>query len=453
MSIVLVALLNLLLPGAGQERSPEPNVLLPAAIEKRVVWRYTLENPGGRWHGIDLDDSGWKEGPAGFGTRGTPGAVIGTTWSTSDIWIRREFQYDGKSFQKAAVRIHHDEDASIYLNDIKILQATGYTTGYELQDATTPIRKALRKGRNVLAATCRQTRGGQYIDIGIVLDPAEELLESMELPPIRPLFDYPLRDTSICVGGDGLYYLTGTTGYPTWWKTNEGVRVWRSRDLKTWEPLGLVWSIEDGTWQKKFHGDRRALWAPEIHYLKGTFWLTHSMNFGGCGLLKSISGKAKGPYEDVHPRGPITGNIDASLFEDDDGKVYFVWQNGRIARMNEAMTGLAEEPRLLKPANNRHVGFEGAYLTRFDGRYYLICADFIHGNYHCMVAMSEKIFGPYGPRYLAVPHGGHNMFFQDRDGNRWATFFGNDPRAPFRERPAILRIQFDADGRVRPGSP
>ncbi|MBN2023311.1 MAG: family 43 glycosylhydrolase [Pirellulales bacterium] len=285
-----------------------------------------------------------------------------------------------------------------------------------------------------------------------VIGACAALADETKLPPIAPLFDYPVRDTSICIGGDGMYYLTGTTGYPTWWKTNEGIRVWKSADLKTWAPLGLVWKIDEGTWQKVKHGDNRALWAPEIHYLRGTFWLTFCMNFGGTGLLKSESGKPEGPYVDVHPQGPLTGEIDAALFADDDGKVYFVHQNGKIARMNDDMTELAEKPRLLKPSNADHVGFEGAFLCKIDGRYALLCAEFNDRlgtkTYDCMIATAENVYGPYGPRYLAIPHGGHNMLFRDKAGQWWSTFFGNDPKAPFRERPAILRIALDKDGRV-----
>jgi xylan 1,4-beta-xylosidase len=281
--------------------------------------------------------------------------------------------------------------------------------------------------------------------------------EDLKLPPLRPLLDYPVRDTSICIGGDGLYYMTGTTGHPTWWQTNEGIRVWKSADLKIWEPLGLVWKIEQGTWQKVKHGNDLALWAPEIHYSKGTFWLTHCMNFGGTGLLKSTSGKAEGPYVDVHPEGPLTGEIDASLFVDDDGKVYWVYQNGKIARMKDDMSGLAEKPRLLSPWNATQVGFEGAFITKIRGRYVLICAEFNDRlgtkTYDCMAATAKNIYGPYGPRYLAIPHGGHNMLFKDKQGQWWSTLFGSDPKAPFRERPAIVPLEIDEEGHVRPQTP
>jgi hypothetical protein len=267
---------------------------------------------------------------------------------------------------------------------------------------------------------------------------------------LRPLFDYPLRDTSICLGPDGTYYLTGTTGHPTWWQTNQGIRMWKSNDMKTWEPMGLVWSFEnDMTWQKK-QGENQAIWAPEIHYFDKTFWIAYCVNYHGTGIFKSSTGKPEGPYVDIKPDGPLTDEIDASLFRDDDGKVYFVYQNGKIARMKDDMSGLAEEPKFLKPANAGHVGFEGAFIFKTNSRYYLSCADFIDGRYHCYVASSKYLYGPYADRYLAVPHGGHNMFFKDAKGQWWSTFFGNDGDAPFKERPGLLRIEFGDDGEPRP---
>jgi hypothetical protein len=275
------------LASANAARPP----LVPAAVEKAHTWKYVLEDPGPRFAEPEFDDSTWKEGRAGFGTVGTPGAMVGTVWKTPAIWLRTTFEYDGRPFKTAAVRVHHDEDVTVFLNGQKIFEAAWYITDYELHDATPAIRKALRQGKNVVAVVCRQTAGGQYVDVGIALDPDDLITTRPPLPPLKPLFDYPLRDPSIALGPDGLYYLTGTTGHPTWWKTNEGIRVWKSPDLKAWTPLGLVWTIEQGTWQKKFHGENRALWAPEIHYLKGTFWLTFSKNFGGCGLLRSTSGR------------------------------------------------------------------------------------------------------------------------------------------------------------------
>lgn len=240
---------------------------------------------------------------------------------------------------------------------------------------------------------------------------------------------------------------------------NEGLRIWKSKDLKDWEPLGLVWSFdEDATWAKEpkldDNGDaRRAMWAPEIHYMKGTYWVTYTMNhFGynfGCGLLKSTSGKPEGPYVDTKTDGPISPNLDASLFEDDDGTVYWVYQHGLMARMNEDMSGLAEKPRNLNPSNNGYVGFEGAFIDKHNGKYYLICADAVD-SYSCMVAEADSVYGPYGPRYLAIYHGGHNTFFTDNDGQWWATVFGNDQYAPIAQRPVIMKIELDENGRVRP---
>src|SRR5262249_36600458 len=58
--------------------------------EKEQLWRYTFAKPADGWFEPGFDDSSWKTGPGGFGTVGTPGAVVRTTWDTGAIWLRRE---------------------------------------------------------------------------------------------------------------------------------------------------------------------------------------------------------------------------------------------------------------------------------------------------------------------------------------------------------------------------
>jgi len=291
---------------------------------------------------------------------------------------------------------------------------------------------------------------------------------------LRKLFDTPLRDPSICRGPDGVFYLTGTSE-PFWGYNNtNGIRVWKSRDLTTWEALGTVWRYGASPWHAKYLAARKPLWAPEIHYFRKTFWLTYSMPgwdgtaaTSGSGLLRSRSGKPEGPYDDVHPNERLGDEIDASMFEDDDGTLYFLWHSGKIARLNATLTGLDGPYHWLRtsvpdPNPNHHsglcpgifgtnsfdhVGYEGMFLFKANGRYYLDCSDQCDGRYSCYLATSTNIFGPYSERYEAIPHGGHNTIFQDADGQCWSTFFG----PPWPERPAVLPIHFDRSGRLVPG--
>ncbi len=155
---------------------PEVKTVVPTSRDQAQTWRFTTAEPKEGWQTADFDDSSWQEGKGGFGKEGTPGAVVRTEWNTSDIWIRRTFDLeDGPSLQ-AQLEIHHDEDAEVYLNGRLVAKLSDYTTDYVLRALDAEARAALKPGRNVLAVHCRQTGGGQYIDVGLV-----EVLE----PPIQ----------------------------------------------------------------------------------------------------------------------------------------------------------------------------------------------------------------------------------------------------------------------------
>ena len=130
-------------------------------------WRYTTERPSDDWTAASFDDAEWSSGESGFGTAGTPGARIGTQWNTPDIWLRRTVSLDVVP-ANPALQIHHDEDVQVFLNGQKIIAREGYTTDYKLVPISADVRGALRTGDNLLAVHCRQTRGGQYIDVRLV---------------------------------------------------------------------------------------------------------------------------------------------------------------------------------------------------------------------------------------------------------------------------------------------
>jgi hypothetical protein len=132
-----------------------------------LTWRYTVKKPAQNWYNTEFNDRNWQEGQAGFGTRGTPGARIRTTWNTSDIWLRKEFELDDINADDLYLWMHHDEDVQVYINGVLAARASGYTSRYEEHPINTAGKQALRKGKNTLAVHCRQTSGGQYIDVGL----------------------------------------------------------------------------------------------------------------------------------------------------------------------------------------------------------------------------------------------------------------------------------------------
>ena len=133
-----------------------------------MEWQYTFEKPADNWFKPGCDSSAWKKGLAGFGSQGTPGAVVRTEWRTPDIWLRREFTLPEGKWSNLALRMHHDEDAEVYINGILGGTAIGYTTDYDVMPLTPDGQASLKMGTNVIAVHCHQTQGGQYIDVGLV---------------------------------------------------------------------------------------------------------------------------------------------------------------------------------------------------------------------------------------------------------------------------------------------
>jgi len=172
-----------------------PRVLIRCANEGGETWRYTTDKPGDRWTEPGFEDGDWAKGKAGFGVTDsvTPRSTVGTPWDTSDIWLRKSIDVPAPlEFTRAGLTVRHDEDVAVYVNGALVFSAVGYNTAWTAYDVTSELKAALRPGRNVVAVHVTQTRGGQYIDVGLALDPKRKL--AVPVRPMSPAALQKLRD-------------------------------------------------------------------------------------------------------------------------------------------------------------------------------------------------------------------------------------------------------------------
>lgn len=287
------------------------------------------------------------------------------------------------------------------------------------------------------------------------------------LPLLDHIIEENISDVSICKGPSSTYYLTGTCGDRD--GVQEGIKVWASRDLKDWNSIGTdnyVWTFKDGVpWQREISTQngwqQRGIIAPEIHYLKGTFWITYTnSNSNQSGILRSISGRAQGPYVEVSGQKPLLQGSNVSLFMDTDSSVYVIWSKGFIQRFSDDMTSLTSaNPRILTDSEGNQIDDFGIHIVKIEGKYILTAsrwinkwdknqigkADQLESRCDGVLAISNDLFGPYTFQSVTFPHAGGGSLFTDFEGNPYFTISGVDVGSPISGHPCLLPLEFDQD--------
>ncbi len=267
---------------------------------------------------------------------------------------------------------------------------------------------------------------------------------------LGPILSTPLTDPSICRGPKGVFYLTGSPASSQPSLSGEGVCVWQSTDLLHWKMLGQVWARPVGE-------PGQGVCTPEIHYVRGAFYVVYELTKGGIGLLKSESG-AQGPYEDLGILWPEGHK--PSLFEDAGGRVYLLFDDHKIARLDLDKVTLDHKPRALRweglpPQDQGGVRGEGLFLFQQNRQYYLFYSRpdvRLNGQVQdTFVAQGNSPYGPFKPGYLAIPHASNTCVFQDEMGHVRATFHAEsqDTWAALTGQAGLVYLTFTDEGRFR----
>ena len=191
-------------------------------------------------------------------------------------------------------------------------------------------------------------------------------------------------DPSMIRVGD-TYYIANST-----FEWFPGVRLHESRDLVRWNtlpsPLSRVSQLD-----MKGNPSSGGIWAPDLSYADGRFWLIYTdvkvVNgaFKDCVNYLVTADDIRGPWSD-----PIRINgvgFDSSLFHDDDGRKYLVQQTWDFREYHHSFNGITltefdVDAMRLKPETARTIWdgtavkvVEGPHLYRKDGWYYLFAAE------------------------------------------------------------------------------
>ncbi len=137
-----------------------------ARDENSPNWKYKQGGAPNRWPSPGFDDSKWKSARGGFGTKGTPGAIVNQLWRGRRINLRTRFALT-KIPKSLVLTFYHDEDIEVFLNGTPVFSRKHYRVDYTEVQLPQAAVDALVVGSNVVAVSCRQTGGGQYVDVGL----------------------------------------------------------------------------------------------------------------------------------------------------------------------------------------------------------------------------------------------------------------------------------------------
>ncbi|UOB16964.1 glycoside hydrolase family 43 protein [Abyssalbus ytuae] len=283
--------------------------------------------------------------------------------------------------------------------------------------------------------------------------------EEAKLKPVQPqTYTNPILtgfypDPSICNDGKGNYYLVNSTFayYP-------GIPIFHSTDLVNWNQIGHVLNRPE---QLDLEGYRvtRAIFAPAISYNKGTFYLTCTL-VDGKGNFVVTAKNPEGPWSNPKWLPEIKG-IDPSLFFDDNGKSYIVYNSDapdnkpeydghRTIRVNEfdkdSLKVISENRILVNGGVNfseKPIWAEGPHIYKINDYYYLMTAEGGTAVNHTEVIYRthhlDSTFVPYEnnpiltqkhldpTRKNPVTSAGHADLIQTKEGEWYGVFLACRP--------------------------
>lgn len=245
---------------------------------------------------------------------------------------------------------------------------------------------------------------------------------------VNPMLWADVPDPDVIRVGN-YYYMVSTTMH-----LMPGAPVMRSTDLAHWETVSYLFDRLTDSPKYDMNGGTvygRGQWATSLRYHKGVFYALFAPNDspGGETYIYKTTDPAKGWT--LHSRLPHFH--DASLFFDDDDRVYVFSGTGRLQELNAELTGLKPGGVDMTVVRNDDVDnglLEGSRVVKHNGKYYLLMISWPRGGKRCQLCYrADKITGPYVKKkilednFAGFPYVGQGTIVDGADGKWYGVIF------------------------------
>lgn len=246
--------------------------------------------------------------------------------------------------------------------------------------------------------------------------------------------------------------------------TGNGVSVKTSTDRITWKNAGRAFATAPSWHAQQVPGAGASLWAPDISFRDGKYWLYYSIStFGSrvsaiglatAAALEPASGATQWQDQGMvaHTTGSSDHNaIDPNIVQDESGIPWLFfgsfWTGIKAIRL-DPVTGKPAASALLISTAQHSAGIEAPFVIRHGGYFHQFvswdaCCKGAGSTYNIRVGRSAKVDGPYADsKGTPMTAGGGDLI--DKGDTRWK---GPGHNGIFVERDTVFLVNhaYDAE--------
>jgi len=244
----------------------------------------------------------------------------------------------------------------------------------------------------------------------------------------NPVMWADVPDMSITRSGSD-FYLISTTMH-----LMPGAPVMKSKDLVHWEIASYVFdSLHDNSKYNLVDGTvyGRGQWASSIRYYKGNYYVLFSPNDQPYkAYIYTTTNPSTASWRLVS-RTPHFH--DASLFFDDDGRVYVFSGSGSLRELKADLSDVLPngvDKKMFERDKEETGLLEGSQVVKHNGKYYLLMISWPRGvKRRQLCYRADSITGPYEKKiilednFAGFPYVGQGTIIDDAKGNWHALIF------------------------------